>query len=332
MWALSSKPSISNSNPYHSSDYIHAHHFLENDELTYLTFTSSTTNVFAAFFKRAINDGWSELIDPYGYGGFAGEGKLTLTDMNKLKIFLKSRSILNLFIRHNPSLHNAEKLPKTHIEFNRKTYVIECQRHGSAENRNSINAKFRRSLRRASRVPLTVTIENLDDSRSNYDKFKNLYRQTMLKRKAAKFYFFNDNFFEKLILCKYPLKLITVFDAEKIIRAAAIIILDKANSLAYYHLGASNGENHEMEFLFSEMANYLHHDGIKYFNLGGGLSSGEDDGLSAFKRKLSDLSEDFYVSKFCTDHKYSTELRLRLGISASPYFLVSEAIDRKRSE
>lgn len=332
MWALSSKPLFSNYNPYHSLDYIHAHHFLENDEITYLSFTSSTTNVFAAFFKRAINDGWSELIDPYGYGGFVGEGKLTLTDMNNLKIFLKDHSILNLLIRHNPSLHNVEKLPKTHVEFNRKTYVIECHRHGSAENIDSINAKFRRSLRRAARVPLTVTIENLDNSKSNYDRFKVMYRQTMLKRQAANFYFFDDDFFDRLTLFKYPLKLITVLNAENIIRAAAIIILDKANSLAYYHLGASIGENHEMELLFSKMAHYLHHDGINYLNLGGGLSTDGDDGLSAFKRKLSDLSEDFYVSKFCTDHQYSTELKLRLGISASPYFLVSEAMDRKPSE
>jgi hypothetical protein len=327
MWTLGTVPLISDDNPYASPLYTRAHKFFEDKNILYLNFEAKNICLSIPVFERKLVDDWSELTDAYGYSGFSGFGTLSTADMWNLKEFLRLNSILSLFIRHNPILGNSDKIPSEYSEYNRPVYLIECKRHRDLENGlEFINPKFRRSIRRSLRNDISFVVEDFDHAQFSFANFIKLYYETMRKNNAAQFYFFTEDYFPKLQCLREKLKLVYVLDENKIMQAAALIIIDQVNKCAYYHLGGVRGKNHEMEYLFSKTANYLSSRDISTLNLGGGLFGNEQDGLSKFKDKISDLKKDFFVTKLCSDTAMYHQIRSYFGVSGSSYFLVSDAL------
>ena len=137
----------------------------------------------------------------------------------------------------------------------------------------------------------------------------------MKKNKASKFYFFDEDYFKKLL----NLKGVELYEAKynnEVIAMSFFIF----SEFAYYHLSANSPMSYKLN------ANYgLLHVGfeealkrnIKYFILGGGTTSSEEDTLFKFKKKFSKIIMPFYVGGMIFDrHMYN-----KLEIPRSKIFL-----------
>jgi hypothetical protein len=97
------------------------------------------------------------------------------------------------------------------------------------------------------------------------------------------------------------------------------------NQVGYYHLGAYSlqGYEHRSSFaLFWFSINYFAEAGLEWLNLGGGagLSSGEDDGLSRFKRGwATGVRTAYFCGRILDKKKYAELVRLR-GVVGDDYF------------
>ena len=326
MWFLANKPNLNSHYVYEARDYLLAHSFKNGEQVCYLHFSDTVTNLVLPVLKRTITGDFFELTSAYGYGGFYGWGNLNESSINELKLFLKNERIVHLFIRHDPMKQNHRILPQNFTELNRKTYSIKCDKHANDHNvQKFVNSKFRRAIRRANQYQLNFSFDQINGKNSKYQKFIKQYYNTMVKNNAMEFYFFDNNYFGKIRDLKDTfLYLASVETIDGDLLASAIFFVQTEHEWSHYHLGGSNNSCHAMELLFSNVAKSLHQLGCPNLHLGGGHTLDGSDGLSRFKRKISDNEHEFFVSKIASDDRLSADLRQNITLERPNYFLISD--------
>ena len=113
------------------------------------------------------------------------------------------------------------------------------------------------------------------------------------------------------------------------ITAGAIFLCDPKSKTVHYHLSASTREGlrHQCnELLISYAAFIFGKIGFQRLHLGGGIKLDESDGLSRFKKKFSNNSNPFYISKLVTNEKRYFEDRKAAKLKNKDLFLVGDAI------
>ena len=246
--------------------------------------------------NEIINEKYFDLESPYGYGGYllnSKDEKFIKKAFNEYRIYCKEQNIIAEFVRFHP----FAVFIKNELDFymhDRDIVVKEINNGKSVL--DSYSSKVRNIIRKCDKMIQIRESENID-------KFIEIYYYTMKKNNADDFYYFNKNYFEKLLKLNDVVLYEAVF--ENNIIAMSFFIF---SHFGYYHLSANTPNSYKLN------ANYLllhyafieaQRRNIKYFILGGGTTSDPNDSLFEFKKKFSKLLKPFYIGGIIFDkNKY----------------------------
>ncbi len=236
-----------------------------------------------------IDEGFYDLETAYGYGGFYTNCNDELFISNALieyKKKCKEENIIAEFMRFHP-FNNFSQNNDSFLDMNiyDRDVVV---KNLTEDILMSYSSKVRNTVKRA--------IEKVTIAESNdIDKFMELYNETMLKNKADNFYFFDNNYYQKLI-ANDNIKLYKVIYQDETIAMGFFMF---GNDICHYHLSANTDLSYSLNSnyaLLNYIFNVAKERGLKYFLLGGGTTSNEDDSLFKFKKKFSKELKPFYIS------------------------------------
>lgn len=247
----------------------------------------------------------------YGYGGpiaNTDDPSFIENALNEFLLLAKKNKIVAGFIRFHPLLNNHFYLvDKINIAFDRKTMIMNLGL-GEDEIWKSIHPKHRNSIRKAQKFGLQFVV---DEKLKHLNAFKEIYKLTMNRLRTDAFYFFKDEYFNRLKNLNENIFLGLVYFGVKIISSALFL---RYGRYGHYHLAGSledytcYGPNN---FLLYETALFLKKQGIKGFHLGGGINNSENNSLYKFKRRFSDNELSFYIGKLILDvavHKEACDI------------------------
>src|SRR5690606_22871960 len=137
------------------------------------------------------------------------------------------------------------------------------------------------------------------------------YYENMDRVKAKKYYYFNKNYFKKLLKSSdfNTTILLVIHDKTNEIIGGSMFIT--TNTIVQYHLSGTKNEYskmHPTKLLIDEMRILASEKGYKYFNLGGGLGGRDDDSLFDFKSSFSNDFNQFFLWKWITNQEVYDEL------------------------
>ncbi|MDN7241616.1 GNAT family N-acetyltransferase [Planococcus sp. N028] len=256
-----------------------------------------------------INQPLFDIITPYGYGGpLLMGGKEVLEEFKTIfHAYCKANGIVTEVIRFHPLLNNVSYLGSyCDLQYIRKTTAIDLKLDLRVI-RKSYSKMNKRNINKARKHGLQC--REVEKSLNNIAIFLKLYRETMNRKNANNFYYFD----EKLV--KQQLKntaiskshLLFTFYGEKVISA---VILFTTPLFAHYHLGASDAEYlsyRPNNLIFDYMVEVAKKEGSKLLHLGGGYH--ENDSL--FKYKISFTNNnlfDYFIGKNIFDQKLYNEI------------------------
>lgn len=199
------------------------------------------------------------------------------------------------FLRFHPLFDNYRCFQSSGNLFkDRETVAINLQISEQEIWMHEIHTKNRNTIKKADNNGLQFVA----DYEFNYlDNFISLYYNTMNKLGADEFYYFNNDYFRKFKYEKINSFLGLVKLNSEIIAAAIFFYSD---FYGHYHLSGSNEQYLRFSpnnFLLWEATKELKKQGVKYFHLGGGTNSDENNSLLQFKSKFSQSKYDFYIGK-----------------------------------
>lgn len=251
-----------------------------------------------------------DMSTPYGYGGIICDGNFSENEMlefsNELKKYYLTHGIISEFTRFTPWNKNhlvcyqgCETLKI------RDTIMIDTV--GSLEDIwENISNHHRRKIKQAQKNNIQILMGWSSDL---FEKFKEIYFETMDRNNAVDYYYFNDEFFSQMEeeLGEYATIFYAIKDTEII--AASIILFGK--EYCHYHLSGikndymNTGATHLLIYEAAKQANQL---GFKGLHLGGGYTS-NDDSLFRFKKYFNKKETlDFYIGKTIYNHDYYQRL------------------------
>jgi len=288
--------------------------------------------IFLPVLVKELGGGIKEAYSAYGYGGFMGDISLSEDHFDGMKAFLASESIVALFLRHSPFLHNHELVPAQEIVINRYTYAASLKEHESFDDYvNELPQKVRWSVNFARRSGLRIDFRELSNSTNyrNIDAFYCLYDELMEQKQTYSYYRFSKKIFHDHIrLIGRYCELAEVIDPKSNRALGGAFFLFDNMGWVHYHLSAASKDVMKlqgMEYLIATAIHRYGQMGYQFIHLGGGHSLDESDGLSRFKSKFSNNRLEFYCSKIvCDECGYESE-RNRIPLKNSSLFLISDA-------
>ena len=303
---------------YHTYDY-HQISKSESDEAVLIKYINNDIFIgLPLLIRKIVGTSYYDAISVYGYAGPIGSrtplGFKHSNYERALLDFFNKNNIVSVFTRLNPYLAFQNVL---FSNLGESSYFGELNYLGKIVNiKLSIpideqRKKYQRSLKthinKANRL-LTLKIA---ETKEDLQEFKVLYYDNMKRVKAKKYYFFSDEYFEKLNTSKdFKSEILLAIDNEtkKVIAGCFFI---KTNSMVQYHLSGSDEKFLHLnanKFILDQMRIKATKEGYINFNLGGGLGANEKDSLFGFKASFSDEYHPFFVWKLITNKKIYQEL------------------------
>ena len=267
---------------------------------------SGACKIMCVYLKKPLifnGKNYYDLCSPYGYAGYYFEDGTTEKDINNFIQWFQDqclkRSYITELIRFNPYLCDATVL-KSHnynIQRMRSTYSIPITNYDNYFSSSSGN--HRNMTRKAIKAELTFHIKKMEltDVKTG-SQFRCLYEQTMNARKAQSFYYFDDEYFDKL--SKLPgVYLAHIENKQGLVQAMSLFFVYRG--MVHYHLSCRGEKmlNGSQNYLFDNLVQWCLNHHLKMIHLGGGLS--ENDSLSQFKASISSQKHDYYFGKKIVD-------------------------------
>ncbi|WKA53864.1 GNAT family N-acetyltransferase [Planococcus shixiaomingii] len=250
-----------------------------------------------------------DITTPYGYGGplIMGEKEILKEFKSIFHSYCKSTGIVTEVIRFHPLLNNVSYSESyCELQYIRKTTAVDLEFELPII-RESYSKMNRRNISKAHKHGLQC--REVEKNTENIMVFWKLYKETMNRKNASNYYYFNKNFIEQQ-LKNTPISkshLLFVFHGEKIISA---VILFTAPLFAHYHLGASDSEYLSYKpnnLIFDFMVEVAKKEGSMLLHLGGGYQ--ENDSLFKYKTSFTNNNLfDFYIGKNIFDHTLYNEI------------------------
>lgn len=245
-----------------------------------------------------VEDGYFDLESAYGYGGYysnTGDRDFLNRAFSSYEKKCKEERIIAEFIRFHP-FNNFPIKQAEFLDFNiydRDVVIVDLEQ----DILKSYKAKVRNTVKRASEKVEFKESENIK-------AFVELYSKTMQKNNASDFYFFEDQLFQKLFIIE-QVKLYEIVYEGNIVAMGFFMFGDV---VAHYHLSANDDLSYKLNsnyVLLNSLFEIAKVKGLKYFMLGGGTTSAQDDSLLKYKKKFSHMTKPFYISgKIFNDEVY----------------------------
>ena len=287
---------------YFEKEYAKLYEKIENGKIEEFILKSENGIIKNLFLKRKIeNENFFDIITPYGYGGpiiieTDNKEKLLKEYNEQFSNFCSENNIVSEFIRFHPIYANALDFKNVYeVEYSRKTIGTNLKYFN-----DPVQEEFSKNARREIKQALKKDIQvHIIEKPDNLDNFKKLYYETMERNCASEYYYFDENYFNEMILKLRDYILLIELEFESEIIASEIYLI-KGKILHAHLLGSCSkllelnagslieamaakwGKEHEFE--------YIHH--------GGGRTSDPEDSLFKYKKKFGKNTEfDFYIGK-----------------------------------
>lgn len=230
----------------------------------------------------------------YGYNGLISsnlDAGFINAFWEEFDSFCDEEDIIAEFTRFHPVLNNhLIASPRMKTFYSRHTVILDLTDDDIWM--HQISSKNRNMIRKAEKEG--VSIVNSDD----YETFRQLYNGTMTDLHAEDFYFFPPAYYEefKQTLKDNSLLCLAILDG-KVIAGSLFMYSDY---YAHYHLSARNREYSRFaanNLILWYSIQKAKERGCKWFHLGGGTTSNDDDSLLKFKREFSKQHGDFWIGK-----------------------------------
>jgi lipid II:glycine glycyltransferase (peptidoglycan interpeptide bridge formation enzyme) len=303
---------------YHTYDY-HQISKLESDEAVLIKYINNGIFIGLPLLIRKIKGTiYYDAISVYGYAGPIGSRTpLGFNHSNYERVlldFFDRNNIVSVFIRLNPYLTFQNVLFSNLGEssyFGELTYLGKIVNIDLSipleEQRSKYQRRLKTHINKANRL-LSLKIA---ETKQEFQEFKVLYYENMKRIKAKSYYFFSDDYFERLNSSKdFNTEVLLAIDNETKKTVAACMFV-KTNNMVQYHLSGSDikfSHLNPTKFLIDQMRLKASNEGYKNFNLGGGLGANENDSLFRFKSSFSDEYRPFFVWKLIVNKRIYTEL------------------------
>ena len=273
---------------------------IEHGKAVVYNFSCEYGKIKHQFIRRSIDDVYSDLVTPYGYGGplileASDREKLLTAFAENFKQYCLENNIVSEFVRFHPLINNALDFTQIYnCELIRHTLGTDLTAHDDPT-QGAFSKSCRKNIKKALKngVSFVVTPQP-----QNLDRFIDIYYATMDRNTASDYYYFPKTYFEDCLKWfQKDLLLIEAVYEEQTIAAGMYFARD---GVVHIHLSGTLSE-----FLYLSPAYILryaavlwakeHHFRIVYH--GGGKSNSPEDSLYLFKRQFSDKEYDFYVGK-----------------------------------
>lgn len=233
---------------------------------------------------------WYDIISPtYGYGGpLCAEPReqVLRAFREEFEAYCRGANIVSEFVRFHPLLGNRLFLGGAmDIVYDRETVFIDLTRT-EEELFARYHPNHQRNIRKAQKRGLEFRVLIGHEVLQHLEVFYRLYRATMDKVQAVKYYYFSIAYLERLFSRFGQDALLgAVFLDGRMISAA--LCLREGDTLIY-HLGASEKEALHLGtniFQFHHISLWARRNGLRAFHLGGGHR--ERDSLFQFKHRFN---------------------------------------------
>ena len=296
--------------PFFTSQYYESYLEIEKGAIEcFCCYLDENNFLFYPYLRRDINSlGYDlptkfyDITGAYGYNGPIG--KVSEPDFVKyfnvsLKNYLQQSNVVTEFIRYCPIIDNRIFHTYTNqIDVLDNVYIDLSKGIEEIWN-NSFEYRVRKTIKKAYEYPLSTQIINgYEINNESLIKMYNIYIDTMQKNLADDYYFFDINFFSRLVekLEKNILLIITYFDMLPI--STELILIGP--KIAYGFLGGTLKEYYQYKantYQRWELIKYLFNKGIEKYSLGGSIS--RNDNIYKFKKSFAkNCSNPFYIGTY----------------------------------
>lgn len=259
------------------------------------------------FIKRLISttggaEEYFDLVTPYGYGGpiilecHAENKKELINEFHTaFKKYCQKNNVVCEFIRFHPVLENA-------LDFS-GCYELSLRRKTTGTNlrdfENPVEIEYSKSKQKSIKKALNSGVEyKITLKPDSLDNFKNIYHSTMERKNADKIYYFDSEYFSRLLnLLGEHVLLVEVSYKGQVIGMGLNFVY---GNMIHIHL---SGTLQEFNYLApSVMLRYALVEwgkarGVELIHEGGGITGSPDDPLYVFKKQFGKNTEfDYYVS------------------------------------
>lgn len=277
---------------YWRFDYANANKYSEEDEIYMFHYVGRNSEAIYITAKRLINKSvndavYYDLITPYGYGGWLVHGILEDEMYYEFDRWCKSNNIVSEFVRFHPILHN--ELIAVPYKVTELGSIVSIPLLSECEIWNNITSKNKNAIRKAQKLGVKVYYSNEEKI---YREFQSIYRKTMERKQADKFYLFKEEYFDpfKTSLTDNSKMFYAIYNGKII----AMCLMIYENEIMNYHLSGSLEECRNIpatNLILYEAARWGLSNGIKTLALGGGLRSTQDS-LYKFKKSFAKHVKD----------------------------------------
>ncbi len=312
--------SFYNYDVYYLSGYVKAFQLNGDGQPLLISYCGDGTRAINVVMKRDVADDsffagkverntYYDLTTPYGYGGFLVEGEDTESLYREYQEFCDSYGIVSEFVRFHPLLENWKTTEKIYDTVHLGDTV--CLDTGSESAIwENFTSKNRNMVRKAQKNDLHVFWGRDPEL---IPAFMETYNATMTKDGAEDYYYFDQSFYESILVDLKQNAMWFYAKAGKDIAAIAIFLF--CNGKMHYHLSASQQRYQSLaptNLVIYEAAVWAAHHGYNRLHLGGGVGSGHDS-LYAFKKAFYRGDDtEFHIGKRVWNQRaYDTLCQMR---------------------
>jgi hypothetical protein len=287
---------------------------------------NGSTRIFYPYIRRPVtltDDGYHDLVTPYGYGGphLEGDAAEIVPFYAAFGAWCREQRIITETVRLHPLNQNAGLLrPVMDVGCIRRTTAVDLTQ-SIEEIQRGYAASNLRNIKKAEKSGLHVIEGHAEE---HLGHFVDLYYETMDRNRADDLYYFDRAYFEGQMQ-DTPLsrsRLLFVRHEGELIAGVLLLV---GHRYAHYHLGASRSAALDLRpnnLLFHHMIRHARAAGAQWLHLGGGYQ--EDDGLMRFKSSFTNRNDfEYHIGKKIHDpvaYDRLTELALGSGAARPNYF------------
>ena len=275
---------------------------------------------------------WSDATSPYGYSSalFTGGPEWSFRVVNAFVAACAELQIISVFVRLHPLLPAPEAamnrigVRRTHGE----TVRVDLTRP-LEELRAEMRRNHKVGICQLRGAGFSVSV----DDWPLYQRFIEIYRETMERVGADPFYHFPASYFQQLKEALGPhLHLLSVVAPDG--ETAAAGLLTEVEGIVQFHLAGSAGEYLKLapsKLMFESAIAWAKAAGNRVLHLGGGVGA-RPDSLFQFKAGFSGLRSRFQTWRIvCDDSRYSELVRAvhPSGQAGEDYFPAYREADKR---
>lgn len=237
----------------------------------------------------------------YGYNGVVSNSY----DTSFIEAFYKAfgsycidKNIIAEFTRFHPLINNyGFSQHNMKVVFDRKTVMLNLGKHSSINEIwvNEYNKRARNNCKRAIKQGVSFSTAKKPE---DYEKFYEIYLQTLDFVGASKYYYFNKRFIKDVCCNIKPHTTLILAWLNNILVGGIIFFCYGKYANNYLSASSVNYRNLNTKEYLQDIAIKMAFDNnCSFMHLGGGNSNKPDDSLFAFKSKFSKETGEFYIGK-----------------------------------